>query len=1084
MEKRKASFENASELFVKFYDFMKLSKPVFILRNLFDDIIFCNREHSLRVIFKSILLGLILFLNSEIFGQTLKWSENFGATTPSGWVSESKSSTTSWVFNNTSSPCSGSYQCRITADSGNDDFIISKNYSLSANKLYYVVLSIKRTATFDVYIGKSQKADSLIISGTNLLSNTSDPSNCTDVTTNSYFISEAGDYYFGFRVRANQYSAAIIDNIRIYEIDPTTITWDGSEGTDWATAGNWDLNRVPSASDIIVVPEGASNYPTTIPSGSYNNINVYNDGDATITIGSGTAFILSSNLTIASEGSPVVVANNISVGGNFSLGMTGAAAIYDIDADITVSGNFSMGNAGLANEFNINGKISAAGTFSLAESHSQSINIGFISPETPAIEASNSASGFDFYGDVTYNGNGSQIIIKDTYHDKLIIDGSGAKYINGELTLKDDVQILQGVVYPSDLSGILVSESALTDVNLSPFRGLSQSQRWQTILLAADIDEMVTGDFLKSISFRVSSKDSKIGFRNFKISIQNTTDTKFIQNGGGGGFFFKTKPSLDVFVRDSVVTTSGWNHFEFDEYLMWDGDNVLIEISWYNPVDKPGGSDNVYIGEFGGSGADIQVRATDNSGDCRNIAEGNNSNYKAQMLLNYLGSKYDLNVEKSWFNESGEYRHLLNTVNFNGSSSLQEIESNGSPFYNVVFSNENGFRVLDDCLVENTLTLSEGLLNTESFTIELGGSVDNLGTLSRTNGHINGNFKRWFANATVNDVLFPLGSSNSYQAAFLSFTGAPTTGGSLTGKYYVGNPGTNGKNLATEPILDEVDEEEITLTSVTTDGYWSLNADDGLVGGTYSIEFLAQGVTGVSDYSKLHLVKRNNSTSDWTALGNHVATTGTNANPILKRTGLTGFSDFVPAKQGTPLPIQLLFFEAECNDNQILVNWASVTEINNDFYTIEISSDLIEWEMASVYQGAGNSNILMSYSITLPKEDNLKYLRLKQTDFDGKYEYFAPISIANCNENFCDSKILENPVKDVLNLKYCSLSQDDVSIVIYDMNGVNVSNLKLNVEKGSNLLKINIGNLSNGFYILDVRNSWNQVFVEKFVIIK
>ncbi|NCB47954.1 hypothetical protein EOM81_13205 [bacterium] len=43
---------------------------------------------------------------------------------------------------------------------------------------------------------------------------------------------------------------------------------------------------------------------------------------------------------------------------------------------------------------------------------------------------------------------------------------------------------------------------------------------------------------------------------------------------------------------------------------------------------------------------------------------------------------------------------------------------------------------------------------------------------------------------------------------------------------------------------------------------------------------------------------------------------------------------------------------------------------------------------------------------------------------------------------------------------------------------------KLNVEKGSNLLRINIGNLSNGFYILDVRNSWNQVFVEKFVIIK
>lgn len=34
-----------------------------------------------------------------------------------------------------------------------------------------------------------------------------------------------------------------------------TITWDGSENTDWATAANWDLNRLPTVLDDVVIPD-------------------------------------------------------------------------------------------------------------------------------------------------------------------------------------------------------------------------------------------------------------------------------------------------------------------------------------------------------------------------------------------------------------------------------------------------------------------------------------------------------------------------------------------------------------------------------------------------------------------------------------------------------------------------------------------------------------------------------------------------------------------------------------------------------------------------------------------------------------
>lgn len=39
---------------------------------------------------------------------------------------------------------------------------------------------------------------------------------------------------------------------------PTTITWEGSDSSDWATASNWDTNTVPTASDHVLIPDVAT----------------------------------------------------------------------------------------------------------------------------------------------------------------------------------------------------------------------------------------------------------------------------------------------------------------------------------------------------------------------------------------------------------------------------------------------------------------------------------------------------------------------------------------------------------------------------------------------------------------------------------------------------------------------------------------------------------------------------------------------------------------------------------------------------------------------------------------------------------
>jgi hypothetical protein len=107
--------------------------------------------------------------------------------------------------------------------------------------------------------------------------------------------------------------------------------------------------------------------------------------------------------------------------------------------------------------------------------------------------------------------------------------------------------------------------------------------------------------------------------------------------------------------------------------------------------------------------------------------------------------------------------------------------------------------------------------------------------------------------------------------------------------------------------------------------------------------------------------------------------------------GISNVVDFL----NSPLPIELLSFLALPNDQSIEIRWTTATEINNDFFTIERSLDARDWEILGTLNGAGTTSQVQKYSYTdnFPHE-GIAYYRLKQTDFDGSFEYFGPIAVA------------------------------------------------------------------------------------------
>jgi hypothetical protein len=95
-----------------------------------------------------------------------------------------------------------------------------------------------------------------------------------------------------------------------------------------------------------------------------------------------------------------------------------------------------------------------------------------------------------------------------------------------------------------------------------------------------------------------------------------------------------------------------------------------------------------------------------------------------------------------------------------------------------------------------------------------------------------------------------------------------------------------------------------------------------------------------------------------------------------------------------PLPIELLSFSAKAEGESVLVRWETATETNNDFFTIERSNDVKNWVVIGYVDGAGNSNRPLSYRFTDNQPlEGISYYRLRQTDYDGKYEYFGPVAV-------------------------------------------------------------------------------------------
>lgn len=154
---------------------------------------------------------------------------------------------------------------------------------------------------------------------------------------------------------------------------------------------------------------------------------------------------------------------------------------------------------------------------------------------------------------------------------------------------------------------------------------------------------------------------------------------------------------------------------------------------------------------------------------------------------------------------------------------------------------------------------------------------------------------------------------------------------------------------------------------------------------------------------------------------------------------------FGPMIFGSPLPVKLILFTAEIDNTSVKLMWVTETEVNNDFFTVERSTNGIDFEALGNVPGSGNSNTLKEYDFNDDApEFGTSYYRLKQTDFDGKYEYSELIAVQyDMNDDgICTLKVYPNPCVGTctIDLKDCPLADSQVDVELYDTMGKKIVN--------------------------------------------
>ena len=431
----------------------------------------------------------------------------------------------------------------------------------------------------------------------------------------------------------------------------------------------------------------------------------------------------------------------------------------------------------------------------------------------------------------------------------------------------------------------------------------------------------------------------------------------------------------------------------------------------------------------------------------------------------FSAATYAISLAGNW-NNDGVYTNTTNTLTLSGTSDQSITGSSSTTFTNLTINKSSGTLTLSAATTVNgTLTLTSGKIYTTSTNLlTLGSSASVTG--ASNSSYVDGPVAKVMTSTSA--FTFPTGKNGRYQSVAVT----PASAVSVTFRSEYFDATTNNSPCGTGiQHVSQVEYHQVDRTSGTTNAYVTLS-------------WGTQSKVDGSALADLRVARWNG--SQWEDKG-QASVSGSSSSGTIKSNLVTSFSPFklASATSSNPLPVNLVSFSAEIVKESIQLNWETASEIDNDYFSIEKSTDGISFEEIEKIAGNGNSNVPINYSFIDENPHNgISYYRLKQVDFNGAYEYSAIVSanfeketdngfvILNGNLSSSSLKMIVNGYSDqTCYFKIVYLSGKVCSIFNYAIHG-NSEMLSINMEK----------ELQSGIYLILMSSADEKVYSQKMLI--
>lgn len=634
-----------------------------------------------------------------------------------------------------------------------------------------------------------------------------------------------------------------------------TKTWTGATDSDWTKGTNWG-GTAPASGDTANIPGGLTNYPIITSSITIATLNINSAGSgASVTVSSGGTLNVSSALTVNANGILTVNGGTILCAGT----LTDSATVS------ISSGTIHMASA-------------------LATTPSASIVIGAGDTLTQSGGAVDTRDLTTTAGSPngTYNQSNGTLKIYRDFKSSGTFNGTGGTV---EFAAAPTSGTWPATTGPTQFFNVLMSVDPSFDQNAA--LSISVAGDWTANVAVNPSGRATTFTFNGSGAQSIGGSATTT-FTNVTVNKSSGTATLAHAETLTGGNLTVSAGTLDLSsftinrsASGGTLTVSngaflkigGTNTFPTNYAthtlgatgtVEYNGTNQTVTVESYGHLTLSGSGTKTMPGSAMTIAGNFAMAGTASATAAQALTV--NGNFTLGANTTFGAASYS-HIVKGNLSNSGTFTASTSTFTLNGTSAQTIGGSNSSTFNSLTINNSNGISLSGvDVTVGGALTFTSGNITTSANTV----NIPSGGSVSRTSGHVVGNFRKNVATGATSRT-FEIGDASNYTPVSVVF-GSVTVAGDLTASSTAGDHA----NIASATIN----------AAKSVNRTWKLT-NSGIFFNNYNATFTFVSGDVDSGTDTNSVIAGRYSGGTWS-----YPTVGTKASTTTQVTGVTSFGDF------------------------------------------------------------------------------------------------------------------------------------------------------------------------------------------------